>query len=78
MSQEEGYASPQEDGSRGQCFELDDVSMYVMLSWEDPRCPKCHNATLLDFNDGHPAPPAAAPVKRRAMDRADRSDRLLS
>jgi hypothetical protein len=26
--------------------------MYVMLSREDPRCPRCHNAVLLDFNDG--------------------------
>jgi hypothetical protein len=25
--------------------------MYVMLSREDPRCPKCHNAVLLDFNN---------------------------
>ncbi|XP_025809422.1 zinc finger SWIM domain-containing protein 6-like [Panicum hallii] len=26
--------------------------MYVMLSREDPRCPKCHSTVLLDFNDG--------------------------
>ncbi|XP_062232565.1 protein GL2-INTERACTING REPRESSOR 1-like [Phragmites australis] len=25
--------------------------MYVMLSREDPRCPKCHSTVLLDFND---------------------------
>ena len=25
--------------------------MYVMLSREDPRCPRCHSAVLLDFND---------------------------
>ncbi|ONM36223.1 uncharacterized protein [Zea mays] len=26
--------------------------MYVMLSREDPRCPRCHNAVLLDFSEG--------------------------
>jgi hypothetical protein len=26
--------------------------MYVMLSREDPRCPRCLSAVLLDFNDG--------------------------
>ncbi|KAF0925540.1 hypothetical protein E2562_017151 [Oryza meyeriana var. granulata] len=26
--------------------------MYVMLSREDPKCPKCHSTVLLDFNDG--------------------------
>ncbi|VAH19640.1 unnamed protein product [Triticum turgidum subsp. durum] len=25
--------------------------MYVMLSREDPKCPKCHSTVLLDFND---------------------------
>ncbi|KAG8068507.1 hypothetical protein GUJ93_ZPchr0005g16076 [Zizania palustris] len=24
--------------------------MYVMLSREDPKCPKCHSTVLLDFN----------------------------
>jgi hypothetical protein len=28
--------------------------MYVMLSREDPRCPKCHSTVLLDFNDDGP------------------------
>ncbi|KAI5019290.1 hypothetical protein ZWY2020_044178 [Hordeum vulgare] len=27
--------------------------MYVMLSREDPKCPKCHSTVLLDFNDDH-------------------------
>jgi hypothetical protein len=26
----------------------------VMLSREDPRCPKCHSTVLLDFNDDGP------------------------
>ncbi|RCV17514.1 hypothetical protein SEVIR_3G230700v4 [Setaria viridis] len=29
--------------------------MYVMLSREDPRCPKCHSTVLLDFNGDAPA-----------------------
>ncbi|CAN6350865.1 unnamed protein product [Urochloa humidicola] len=36
--------------------------MYVMLSREDPRCPKCHSTVLLDFNDG-PGGAAAAKSK---------------
>ncbi|KAF8779370.1 hypothetical protein HU200_002637 [Digitaria exilis] len=34
--------------------------MYVMLSREDPRCPKCHSTVLLDFNDGPAADPRHA------------------
>lgn len=39
--------------------------MYVMLSREDPRCPKCHSTVLLDFN-GDAAPAAADPAARNA------------
>ena len=38
--------------------------MYVMLSREDPRCPKCHSTVLLDFNDGG-GPAGAAKSKGR-------------
>jgi len=34
--------------------------MYVMLSREDPRCPKCHSTVLLDFNDAPAADPRHA------------------
>ncbi|AQK86228.1 hypothetical protein Zm00014a_006169 [Zea mays] len=36
--------------------------MYVMLSREDPRCPKCYSTVLLDFNDA-PADPRHAGAK---------------
>ncbi|XP_010248444.1 PREDICTED: uncharacterized protein LOC104591346 [Nelumbo nucifera] len=26
--------------------------MYVMLSVDDPKCPKCHSSALLDFRNG--------------------------
>jgi hypothetical protein len=38
--------------------------MYVMLSREDPRCPKCHSTVLLDFNDGGPAGAAKSKGRR--------------
>lgn len=34
--------------------------MYVMLSEEDPRCPKCKSTVLLDFIHAAAAAPAAA------------------
>lgn len=46
--------------------------MYVMLSEEDPRCPKCKSTVLLDVipdNNPAPSPPAPATTTRKTKKR---------
>ncbi|KAL6559143.1 hypothetical protein OROHE_006512 [Orobanche hederae] len=38
--------------------------MYVMLSEEDPRCPKCKSTVLLDVNHGNSGAGAARKTKK--------------
>ncbi|XP_040380465.1 protein GL2-INTERACTING REPRESSOR 1-like [Oryza brachyantha] len=43
--------------------------MYVMLSREDPKCPKCHSTVLLDFNDAAADPRQAGAGKSKGKHR---------
>ncbi|XP_051150131.1 protein GL2-INTERACTING REPRESSOR 1-like [Andrographis paniculata] len=70
--QEERYSSSPETTSSMMLVGCPRCFMYVMLSEEDPRCPKCKSTVLLDvIPDAAPPPPpaAAAPTARKTRKR---------